>query len=340
MGGISAFEPVQPLEMSANRWTRKVPATEPDSPEVVERKVKGLLNKLTMEKFDSISDQIINWANKSENEKDGRTITQVIKLVFEKAIDEVARSEMYARLCRKMMERISPNVQDDGIKNTEGKPIAGGQLFRKHLLSRCQEDFERGWAAKDAAASAAAAKASEDEAAKKAAETTGEAELYSEEHYIAQKVRRRGLGLIQFIGELYKLQMLTERIMHECIKKLLGNVDNPEEEEIESLCRLLTTVGQLLDNVKARAHMDIYFSRMKELIKSSNVSSRMHFMLQVRIITFPRLFLWKDFLITHLQDLIELRERKWIPRNQVAAPATIAQIHEAVSGLDTPMYVF
>jgi len=65
--------------------------------------------------------------------------------------------------------------------------------------------------------------------------------------------------------------MLTERIMHECVKKLLGNVDNPEEE-IESLCKLLTTVGNSLDT---RAHMDVYFSRMKELTKSPHVTPRM-----------------------------------------------------------------
>jgi translation initiation factor 4G len=257
------------LEPTADRWTRQVPTADTHSPEVVDRKVKSLLNKLTMEKFDSVSDQIIAWANKSEKEKDGRTLVQVIRLVFEKAIDEAAWSEMYARLCRKMMERISPDVQDDGIENSDGKPIAGGQLFRKYLLNRCQDDFERGWAAKDAAASSAASGAS------------GGTGPYSEEYYTARKARRQGLGLIQFIGELYKLQMLTERIMHECIKKLLGNVDKPEEEEIESLCRLLTTVGTLLDNVKARAHMDIYFSRMRELIKSSDVSSRMHFLLLV-----------------------------------------------------------
>jgi translation initiation factor 4G len=57
-----------------------------------------------------------------------------------------------------MMEQISPKVQDDGIKNAEGKPFAGGHLFRKYLLNRCQEDFERGWAAKDATAAAAASK--------------------------------------------------------------------------------------------------------------------------------------------------------------------------------------
>ncbi|KAF9222487.1 hypothetical protein BS17DRAFT_708821 [Gyrodon lividus] len=312
----AALEAVAPLEVSANRWVasstvRNPGATDADSPELVDRKVRSLLNKLTMEKFDPISDQIIAWANKSENEKDGRTLIQVIRLVFEKATDEAAWSEMYARLCRKMMETISPEVQDDGIKNTEGKPITGGQLFRKYLLNRCQEDFERGWFAKEATAAAAAAKASDDQAIKTANEKKGEeSELYSEEYYAAQKAKRQGLGLIKFIGELFKLQMLTERIMHECVKKLLGNVENPEEEEIESLCQLLKTVGQLLDVPKARAHMDVYFTRMKELCKSLNVSSRMQFM---------------------LQDVIELRERRWVARGAVSAPTTIAAVHEAAA---------
>ncbi|RPD71919.1 ARM repeat-containing protein [Lentinus tigrinus ALCF2SS1-7] len=311
------------------RWTpasltKKGQPTEQESPEVVDRKVRALLNKLTMARFDSISDQIIEWANKSEKEKDGRTLIQVIRLVFEKATDEATWSEMYARLCRKMMEQISPNVRDDGIKNAEGKPIAGGQLFRKYLLNRCQEDFERGWVAKEATAAAAATKATEDQAVKAANEANKEGEdTFSEEYYAAQKAKRQGLGLIKFIGELFKLQMLTERIMHECVKKLLGNVENPEEE-IESLCKLLTTVGQILDTPKARAHMDVYFSRMKELTKNPNIKYRLQFM---------------------LQDVIELRERKWVPRNQMGAPKTIgnAQIRLArqnAAGGVPPRYTY
>ena len=282
MNQMQNLDPVVPLQARENRWDRKAIQVDQDSPELVEREVKGLLNKLTMENFASISDQIIAWANKSEKEKDGRTLNQVVRLVFEKATDE-ATSEIYARLCRKMMEQISTNVQDDGIKNAEGKPITGGQLFRKYLLNRCQEYFERGWVAKEATAAAAVTKALEDETgnAKTKEDRTEEIVLYSDEQYAAQKAKRRSLGLIKFIGELFKLQMLTERNMHECVKKLLGNVDNPEEEEIESLCMLLATVGSMLDIQKARGHLDVYFSRMKEFMKSPNVTPRMQYMLQV-----------------------------------------------------------
>ncbi|KAG8901878.1 hypothetical protein FRB99_005018, partial [Tulasnella sp. 403] len=316
MSSIMGLEPVVPLQATENRWTPSMfnrgKTQSTDDMAFVERKVKALLNKLTLEKFDSISDQIIEWANKSEHEKNGQTLILVIKLVFEKATDEATWSEMYARLCRKMMETISPNVQDEGIRNAEGKPIVGGQLFRKYLLNRCQEDFERGWSAKESTQAAAALKAADDRAAAEAHAASGAKEdeivLYSEEYYAALKAKRQGLGLVKFIGELFKLQMLTERIMHECIKKLLSKIDSPEEEEIESLCKLLTTVGQSLDTAKARNHMDIYFQRMEQLSVNQALSSRVRYM---------------------LLDVIELRGRKWQPRaTTAAAPTTLAQVHE------------
>ena len=132
-------------------------------------------------------------------------------------------------------------------------------------------DFDRGMVVKVAA----------DVAVRRAAGTSSEAELYSDEYHAVQKDRRQCLGLIQFFGELFKLQMLSECIMHESLKKILGNIDVTGEEGIESFCRLLMTVGGLLDSPKAHVRMDSYFARLKELGKSSDVTPRVQFTVQV-----------------------------------------------------------
>ena len=69
--------------------------------------------------------------------------------------------------------------------------------------------------------------------------------------------------------------------MHECIKKLLSNAVDPTEEEVESLCKLLATVGSILDIPKARLHMDVYFSRMQDLAASEMIKPNMRSMILV-----------------------------------------------------------
>jgi translation initiation factor 4G len=284
-------EPVAPLEVSANRWVatsarRNNSDVDHERPEIVDRKLRSLLNKLTMERFDSISDQVVAWANQSEREKDGRTLIQVTELVFENATNGTMFPDMYARLCRKIMEQISPKVQDDSVKDGEGKPFAGGRLFRKYLLNCCRKVSERGWITKETTA-AAASKAAEDRVVKEANKNPQgqESELCSDECHAMAKAKRHRLGLICFVGELFMLEMLTERIVHEYIKKLLSNKET-EEVEIESVCKLLRLVGSQLDTRKARAHVDVYFSRMRELAEIKNIAPRMVFMLQVSVSCF------------------------------------------------------
>ena len=72
--------------------------------------------------------------------------------------------------------------------------------------------------------------------------------------YIAAAVLHPGrfikpLCACRFIGELFKLKMLTEGIMHDCIRRLLRARD---EESLECLCRLLTTIGCDLDKDRSR----------------------------------------------------------------------------------------
>ena len=63
----------------------------------------------------------------------------------------------------------------------------------------------------------------------------------------------------RFIGELFKLKMLTENIMHDCLFKLLRAKD---EESLECLCRLLSTIGKELDSDKAKVTIDYCLNRI------------------------------------------------------------------------------
>ncbi|KAF8466415.1 hypothetical protein BDZ91DRAFT_725373 [Kalaharituber pfeilii] len=306
----------KPLVLSENRWKPAIAAasgggaapsgppgvappvpTEDNklSPELVQRKVKAALNKMTPEKFDKISGQILEIASQSKFETDGRTLRQVIQLTFEKATDEAAWSSMYAKFCKVMMESIDPNIKDESIKDKAGKVVTGGSLFRKYLLNRCQEEFQRGWKVN---------------LPPKPEGVTDEAAMLSDEYYIAAAAKRRGLGLIQFIGELFKLGMLTERIMHECVKKLVDYEGVPEEAEVESLCKLLRTIGSALDSTgKSRPMMDIYFKRIEQMINHPEIQSRLKFM---------------------LMDVVDLRNKGWNGNETDKGPKTLAEIHEDV----------
>lgn len=290
--------PVAPLVRSANAWVpraRAAKAAEADgklTPEMVQRKVKALLNKMTLEYFDVISDQLLEISAQSKDEKDGRTLRQVIELTFAKAVDEAHWSNMYARFCAKMLTKIDPEIYDEHIKDPKGQLVKGGALFRKYLLNRCQEEFERGWS---------------DQLPTNEDGSPLDPELMSDEYYAAVGAKRRGLGLIRFIGELYFLGMLTERIMHACMQLLLNNPE-PSEEVVESICQLMTTVGARLEQNKDHADMfNAYFRRMKDIEKTPGLPSRLRFM---------------------LMDVVDLRKSGWVDKGKDKGPKTIAEIHE------------
>ncbi|KAG1110455.1 hypothetical protein G6F42_015328 [Rhizopus arrhizus] len=305
------LDQVVPLEKSKNRWVPTVVATDgaaatvADKPEaqaadlvsqdVIIRKIKGLLNKLTLERFDSISDQIWEYAKQSEKEDNGQSLRTVIQLIFDKACDEPNFASMWAQLCRKMYDVISldSNIKDVNILDKNKEPVAGGALYRKYLLNRCQQEFEKGWKSD----------------LPKLDESSAEV-MMTDEYYAAAKAKRQGLGLVQFIGELFKRQMLTDRVMTECLMRLCADPSQPEDEETETMCKMLTTMGKAFDSSgrKNKEWLDIYFERMNEMYRSTTLSSRVKFM---------------------ILDVFDLRKSKWtLKRGNQPAPTTIAQIHE------------
>ncbi|OXV08971.1 hypothetical protein Egran_03264 [Elaphomyces granulatus] len=263
------------------------------TPDVVQRKVKSNLNKMTPENFDRISELILTIVSQSKDETDGRTLRQVIQLTFEKATDEAHWAPMYAKFCKRMLESMSPDIKDENIRDKSGNVVTGGSLFRKYLLNRCQEEFERGWKVNLPG---------------RPEGVTEEVAMMSDEYYTAAAAKRRGLGLVKFIGELYKLGMLTERIMHECVKKLVDYEGVPDVAEVESLTSLLRTIGASLDSSdKGRLMMDAYFNRIHLMIDTAGLPSRLKFM---------------------LMDVADLRDANWRSKGGDKGPKTLAEVRE------------
>uniref|UniRef100_A0A3B4FUY1 Eukaryotic translation initiation factor 4 gamma 1 n=1 Tax=Pundamilia nyererei TaxID=303518 RepID=A0A3B4FUY1_9CICH len=263
-----------------SRGAEEVDESEPEQIKTQElfKRVRSILNKLTPQKFQQLMKQVTELTIDTEERLKG-----VIDLTFEKAISEPDFSVAYANMCRCLMG-LRVEIPD--------KPGATVN-FRKLLLNRCQKEFEKD-------------KDDDEIFEKKQKELEAEEKqrLLEELEEFKDKARRRSLGNIKFIGELFKLKMLTEVIMHDCIVKLLKNHD---EESLECLCRLLSTIGKDLDFEKAKPRMDQYFNQMEKIIKERKTTSRIRFM---------------------LQDVLDLRRNNWVPRRGDQGPKTIDQIHK------------
>ncbi|CAN0483335.1 unnamed protein product, partial [Scytosiphon promiscuus] len=104
-GGGEQFVPlysgsVEPLKKSAHRWAR----TRSDSHEAkIKKKVKGILNKMTREKFDKLAGQLLDIPVDSLE-----TLRIIVGAVFHKAIDEPTFTDMYVDLCIRLNERSTP----------------------------------------------------------------------------------------------------------------------------------------------------------------------------------------------------------------------------------------
>ena len=299
-----------------------------DEEERKQRAFKSILNKLTPQNFEKLLEKVLE-----EGIGEAQTLIGLIAQLFDKALTEPTFAELYAMMCQQLSDRFlaeGVEFKDPASEDPENPKVI---TFKRVLLMRCQEEFEKGdGAIKDAekaikdAAELKARVAAGEEAPKEAAEDKekpleeGEVppkpktkeELELDERRKDQQradamlvARRRMLGNIRFIGELFKKQMLTERIMHTCVVKLLP-LENPDEEDVEALCKLLSTIGSQLDHARAKEHMDAYFRRIEGLSRSKEISSRHRFM---------------------CQDVIEMRGKGWRERRKQEGPKKIEDVH-------------
>lgn len=93
------------------------------------KRVRGVLNKLTPQKFNTLLHQVRSLTIDTKERLQG-----VIDLVFEKAVDEPNFSVAYALMCKELALMEVP-----ATARKEGESVN----FRKLLVTRCQLEFEK-----------------------------------------------------------------------------------------------------------------------------------------------------------------------------------------------------
>ncbi|XP_025201815.1 eukaryotic translation initiation factor 4 gamma 3-like isoform X2 [Melanaphis sacchari] len=214
---------------------------------------------------------------------------------LEKTIDLVFEKAIEEQSFAPLYASLCSAMQSVQVNSKDGKTVS----FKKLIISKCQSLFELD-------------KAQEMDSAKKLAEINSckdlekKKELQLEYEENERRVRKRSVGNCRFIGELFKQKILTPNIMLYCIVNL---VTKHVEEPLECLCNLLKTVGKELEQ---SFDLNEIFDKLKALTSrdmKSKIPSRIKFM---------------------IQDVIDLRRDKWVPRRTDSKPKLINEIENDV----------
>ena len=222
------LEDYKPLEVNEEtRWKAKVFDGKGDearegeeSKEEILRRAMLILNKLSLTKFDKLSNDFINCGIS----RDIDCLTGAVELIVNKAQEEQHFASMYAGLCLKLSNTPMEGIDDGGKK---------GKKFKKILLERCQSEFEK-------------------DAATKVKEATKDITDDEEIQYHSNLIKKHYLGHMRFIGELYNGDLISIKIMLFCLPTLLkGESEDPsgdvDEEKIECFAKLMTVIGSSLE---------------------------------------------------------------------------------------------
>lgn len=276
--------------------------------DAVFRTVRGILNKLTPENFQKLSDDLLKIDLNSKVILNG-----VIHLLFEKALDEQKYSSMYAQLCKRLSIE-APNFEEPSAATATVAPHgvrtngAKNNTFLTLLLNVCRDRFINRKSVDHYSNAGSGGPLGTGGVQSQQQNDVPLSDVDLEERILIAK--HKMLGNVKFIGELAKLDMLTDERLHKCVQQLLdkSRASSAKDrcEDLECLSQLIRTCGKNLDTAKGKMLMDQYFLRMEKYTHSAKFPARIRFM---------------------LRDVIELRKRDWVPRKQTAeGPMPIDQL--------------
>jgi len=195
---------------------RATPAL-PTQAQILERRVRGLLNKICPDNLQVITEQLA--AIELQNVEQLETI---IKLIFGIALTDPHYCETYADMVFTLK-----SCYPEFPAEREGEKTV---TFARALLNTCQNEFE---------------------SLPTTFEPTDEERAHMERADLAHEMQRRKkkmLANMKFIGHLFLRKLLAVKVIGQIVHDLIGiKEDLPEEHMIECTCELLCTVGYTLD---------------------------------------------------------------------------------------------
>nr|XP_019538440.2 eukaryotic translation initiation factor 4 gamma 3-like isoform X1 [Aedes albopictus] len=214
--------------------------------QILFRKFRSVLNKLTLDNLFRLVDQVKSLVIDTDERLDG-----CVELLFQKAISEPMFAEAYARMCKEIGTIV---VANDASKKRSSS-------FKSRLVNKCQDNFERCQGPKKEPFD----------------------DLKTQCEQTRQEVRRRYVGTVRIIGELYKIDQLTNSIMKSCIMQLLETESKDcSEEDLECLCVLLTTIGRKME-VDNGQNLGPYFEKLHDIFHNEEkyrLSRKIRFAIQ------------------------------------------------------------
>ena len=220
--------------------------------------ITELLNILTKDNYKTTADQIYQII-----EKDIESQVKFLDVLFNKSVNEKSFVALYAKLCKDFDKKLPQKAPIKEEKKTD-KPKKSNSVMRTKLLDKCREIFK--------------------------IENNEKFDEYikvqdKEERNI--KLKNFVLGNVNFIGELINIQILSKKIVKQCLNNLLDRFYDKSSDEslkmihLEAVVILLNNFGTLLkerekklkeDDKKAfNTVVDEFLQKLDEIINNKDI---------------------------------------------------------------------
>lgn len=272
------------------------------------RQVKGLLNKLTVDNFPVVADQV---ATIFANITDWDLLKELLDLLLDKAFNEPDFSQLYADLC--LIISYSNSLFSVPANNSSSKKTSQQTAFSSVIIQKwgdafnqLSEKFER---------AAKFERSTQLEGSMQLEQPPDDKNIPAnfDDEYDLSKLKRRMKGICVSFGEFLIRKIIPIRGFNVASCVLLGE-KQPQDHFVEGLCQILTTAGAYLDtDPVGKLLIENVFGRLQELQLNKFLSKRISCL---------------------VQDLFDARKVQWHRRVHKEQAKTLTQIKEDAENAD------